>query len=251
MTARLLTVLLVPLFLFAGGCAPTSEWQKAHELSYKRPAELKAQHEKEKAEGLSFNKIIHGDPAIKAVALTFDDGPHEKYTPQILAILKKYRVRATFFVVGSQAEKYPDLIRAEYGGGNTIGNHTYNHLNLTRLHTGSIKAELLSCNYVVKSILGIDLKYFRPPGGDYDRRVINASTEEGFTMVLWSDDPGDYKNPGKNVIEKKVLEMVGNGGIIILHDGVQQTIDILPQLIEYLRDRGFAFQTIDEMDRRQ
>ncbi len=243
---------MLALLMISGGSAPQSEklWRKANEVKYKSPAELKTQHEKEIRAGVQFKKIIWGNPANKAVALTIDDGPHEIFTPQILKILKKYNIKATFFVVGKMAEANPELIRAEAADGHTIGNHTYSHPNLKQLHSDDIKAELLACNYIVKSILGLDMKYFRPPGGDYNYRVVNAMTEEDFTMVLWTDDPGDYLNPGKENIENRVLARIENGGIILLHDGYQQTIDVLPQIIEHLKSRGFRFQTIEEMGKR-
>lgn len=233
------------------GCATPlgeSRWKWAHEANYRKPSELKAQHEKEIKEGLLFDKLINGNPKRMTVALTFDDGPHPQYTQKILDILKTYGVKATFFVVGKMAENYPALVQAEYRAGHQLANHTYNHLNLSKIHLGEIKAELLACNYVVKSITGYDMPYFRPPGGDYNNKVIQAASEEGMTMVLWTDDPGDYTDPGKKVIEKYVLDNISNGGIILLHDGIQQTIDVLPQIIENIQKRGLKFEKIEDMD---
>ncbi len=232
------------------GCASLRQslWRRAHEVAYKTAAQLRAQHEQEMREGLFFRKILYGNPFIKAVALTFDDGPHPVYTREILSILARYNVKATFFVVGKMAEVTPELIRAESAAGHLIANHTYNHINLNHLPVGEVKAELLACNYVVKSILGTDMRYFRPPGGDYDKMVIKAGSEEGFTMVLWTDDPGDYSDPGKKAIFDDVLARLSNGGVILLHDGVQQTIDILPRLITTIEKRGFRFQRIDEIE---
>lgn len=222
-------------------------WQRATEEIMRSPEELKAQHERELRKGILYKKFIGGNPRIKAVTLTFDDGPHPLYTLKLLAILKKYNVKATFFVVGEMAEKYPELIKAEYKEGHTIGNHTYHHVNLTKIPLNEIREEWQACNDVIQSIIHIEMIYCRPPGGDYDRHVITAAMEQGLTTVLWTDDPGDYASPGDKVIERKVLQRISNGGIILLHDGVQQTLDVLPQIIETVRKRGMQFQTLDEM----
>ncbi len=197
--------------------------------------------------GIIYKKLIRGNPRIKAVTITFDDGPHPLYTLKLLAILKKYNVKATFFVVGEMAEKYPDLIKAEYKDGHTIGNHTYHHVNLTKIPLNEIRTEWQACNDVIKSIIGVQMQYCRPPGGDYDRHVITAAMDQGLTTVLWTDDPGDYASPGSKTIEARVLYKISYGGIILLHDGIQQTIDVLPQIIQVARKRGMQFQTLDEM----
>jgi len=222
-------------------------WARALQEVYKSTGELQAQDERELRKGIIYKKLIRGNPDIKAVALTFDDGPHPDYTPKLLAILKNYDVKATFFVIGKMAEKYPDLIKAEYADGHVIANHTYHHVNLTKIPEDEIRAEWQACNDVVKSIIGIDMKFCRPPGGDYDVDVITAAMDTGLITVLWTDDPGDYASPGDKVIEERTLKYISNGAIILLHDGVQQTIDVLPQIIEYIKSQGFQFQTVEEM----
>jgi len=222
-------------------------WTRALRETYKSPAELAAQHAEELRRGTHYLKLIRGDPRVPVVTLTFDDGPHPEFTPQILAILQRYHVRATFFVVGKMAEQYPDLVRAERAGGHVIGNHTYHHVNLTKIPDDEIAPEWQACEDVVKVITGDTMRFCRPPGGDYDRVVILAATDLGLTTVLWTDDPGDYASPGEKTIERRVLGAIGNGGIILLHDGVQQTIGVLPQIIEGLRRRGLRFETVDTM----
>jgi peptidoglycan/xylan/chitin deacetylase (PgdA/CDA1 family) len=222
-------------------------WERAKAESYKSVGELLAQNHHELRKGLRYDKLFRGDPDIKAIALTFDDGPHPDFTPQILAILKRYGVKATFFVVGEMADKYPKGIRAEHEAGHVIGNHTYHHVNLTRIPLLEIATEWQACEDVVKSITGQTMRFCRPPGGDYDQDVILAAMALGLTTVLWTDDPGDYASPGDKLIERRVLDRIRNGGIVLLHDGVQQTIDILPQVIEHLLSRGYRFVTAAEM----
>jgi peptidoglycan/xylan/chitin deacetylase (PgdA/CDA1 family) len=222
-------------------------WARAKQEVYKSPEELLAQHNREVRQGLPYPKLLRGNPKVRSVALTFDDGPHPQYTPQLLAVLAKYNVKATFFVIGHMAEAYPDLIRAEHQAGHCIGNHTYHHVNLTKIPEDEVETEWQACNVVVKSILGLEMKFCRPPGGDYDRVVILAARDVGLTTVLWTDDPGDYAEPGDKAIEKRTLGSISSGAVILLHDGIQETINVLPHIIETVRARGFKFQTVEEM----
>lgn len=224
-----------------------SFWERASKEEYKSPGELQAQHERELRKGEYYVKLMRGDPKDKVVALTFDDGPHPQFTPKILAILRKYNVNATFFVVGKMAKKYPQLIKEEYAEGNIVGNHTYDHVNLTKIPDDEVGDEWQKGNDVVKSILGVSPAFCRPPGGDYDHDVIAAAMKSGLTTVLWTDDPGDYARPGDKIIERRVLDRIENGAIILIHDGVQQTIDVLPQIIGNLQKRGFKFVTVRQM----
>lgn len=222
-------------------------WARAQEEVYRSAGEIKAQDDREKRKGFYYAKLIRGNPSQKRIALTFDDGPHPKYTRELLAILKKYNVKATFFVVGMMAERNPDLVRLELKEGHLIGNHTYHHVNLTRIPDSEIPVEWQACTDVLKSILGRSIGFARPPGGDYDSIVIKAAMSRGLTTVLWTDDPGDYASPGDKVIATRVLDRVSNGGIILLHDGIQQTVDVLPQIIQTLKKKGFKFVTVDKM----
>ncbi|HEY3378485.1 MAG TPA: polysaccharide deacetylase family protein [Armatimonadota bacterium] len=222
-------------------------WAQAVKEVYKSPEELLAQDVREQGKGLRYKKMLRGNPLIHTVALTFDDGPHPLYTPQLLDILDRYQVKATFFVVGKMAERYPDLIRAEVAGGHQIGNHTYHHINLTKIPRAQVHAEWLACNDVVQAIQGSAMRFCRPPGGDYNATVINAAMTSGLTTVLWTDDPGDYAQPGDAIIEARVYRQISNGGIILLHDGEMQTIQVLPRILERLQKEGFAFETVETM----
>jgi len=224
-------------------------WARALQEVYKTPEELQAQHQREIRKGLVFAKLMHGDPHTRAVALTFDDGPHPQYTTKLLSILQKYHVKATFFVVGKMAQQYPDLVKAEHAAGHVVGNHTYDHVNLTRVPLDEVSTEWRKCDDTIKSILGTQMRFCRPPGGDYDAAVITAAQDLGLTTVLWTDDPSDYASPGDTVIEQRVLDRIGNGGIILIHDGVQQTVDVLPQIISTLQKKGFRFQTVEDMEK--
>jgi peptidoglycan/xylan/chitin deacetylase (PgdA/CDA1 family) len=219
----------------------------AQRENYRSVREVLAQRDDEQDRGLRFSKLYHGDTARRQIALTFDDGPHPQFTPQILSILKRENVKATFFVVGSQAERYPELVRAEEVDGHLLANHTYHHVSLIKIPQEYVADEIKACGLVLKAVTGRAPRFFRPPGGEYDTDVAEASQALGYTMVLWTDDPGDYASPGKDVILKRTIDKASNGGIILIHDGIKQTVDVLPTLIERLKAEGYEFVTIDEM----
>jgi peptidoglycan-N-acetylglucosamine deacetylase len=230
---------------------PTEDeyWRTALMEVYKTSAEIQAQQQADLAHGLRYAMLARGDTRRKEIALTFDDGPHPEYTPKLLAVLEKYKVKATFLVVGMMAERAPNLLKDELAAGHNVGNHTYHHVDLLKVSPQTAEAEIKACGEVIQSVSGQPPHLFRPPGGDYNRPVAAIAEALGYLTVLWTDDPGDYASPGQRVIETKTLDRVSNGGIILLHDGIQQTIDVLPQIIEYLQHRGYTFVTIDEMRR--
>ncbi len=222
-------------------------WREAKNEVDRSALEIIAQDREELRRGIRRHKFIAGSPRRKWLALTFDDGPHQYFTPKLLAILKQYGVKATFFLVGDMAERHPELVKAELDGGHEIGNHTYDHVNLTKIPTEEVATEIQAGGDVLQSISGVRPHLFRPPGGDYDDNVSEAAESLGYTTVLWTDNAGDWMSPGRRTIERKVLGRAYNGGVILMHDGIQETIDILPQLITTLRKEGYEFVTIDEM----
>jgi peptidoglycan/xylan/chitin deacetylase (PgdA/CDA1 family) len=222
-------------------------WINAKRIIVRSTPELIAQHETELGRGLRYDKIFEGNLGRKQVAITFDDGPHPGYTQQILKVLQMYHAKATFFVVGEQAERNPNLIRDEIADGNSVGNHTYDHVSLVKIPAEYVGTEIKACGEVVQGITGRAPHLFRPPGGDYNAQVAEEANALGYTIVLWTDDPGDYASPGEDVILQRTLSKINNGSIILLHDGIQQTIDILPALLQYLRDHGYQTVTVDYM----
>lgn len=224
-------------------------YQNARQECYRGVREILIQDLDEVDKGLRFRKLIHGNLRGKEIALTFDDGPHPGYTPEILEILRRENIPATFFLVGSQAEKYPDLVRAELAAGHCVANHTYHHVSLPKIPQLFVADEIKACGDVLRAVTGKAPHLFRPPGGEYNRQVAEASSALGYTMVLWTDDPGDYTSPGEQVILQRTLGKASDGGIILIHDGIRQTINVLPQMIETLKKQGYRFVTVDEMMR--
>jgi peptidoglycan/xylan/chitin deacetylase (PgdA/CDA1 family) len=222
-------------------------WQNARRVVPRSVMELVAQRQTELERGLRSHVVMRGETDRKEVALTFDDGPHPNFTPQLLDVLKKQGVPATFFVVGELAEKNPDLIRAEVANGHLVGNHTYHHVSLIRIPNDYVADEIKTCGEVLQRITGKAPDLFRPPGGVYDTEVAEIAEALGYTTVLWTDDPADYTSPGDDVILLRTLRTASSGGIILLHDGIQQTIDVLPRLIASLRQDGYSFVTVDRL----
>ena len=212
-----------------------------------READVTAREAEAVRSGARPSHLQRGNPKFSEVALTFDDGPHRESTRNILAILSRYQVKATFFVVGQMAAAAPDLVRAEDADGHEVGNHTYHHLNLQKIPPADGVREVDLCSREIAGIIGHPPLSFRPPGGKYDDHVIAMARSLGLSTILWTDDPADYASPGSDVIFRRVLEDVSPGSVILLHDGVEQTVHILPMLIEELRRRGLGFVTVSEM----
>ncbi len=167
-------------------------------------------------------------------------------------MLKRENVPATFFVVGKMAVRYPDLVRAIAADGHTLGNHSFRHANLLHSRPADLLTEWQACQDAVESITGKRMKFCRPPGGDYDSDVLAAAQKVGLITVLWTQNSHDYLSPGMGEIKSRVLGHVSNGSIILMHDGVEQTIEVLPEIIHELKQRGFRFVTVEELwDHRQ
>ncbi len=258
LTMRLTTLLGVCFIACAVGCGgesaavPTARvneavpqrgdkfWQKAFR-------ELFVNARTASAYTLAVRKLTHGNTKDKVIALTFDDGPHPGKTEELLGLLKKENVKATFFLVGKMAAKDPHSVRLEALQGHEIANHTFSHPTLTRLSVEDVMTEYQACSDVIKSITGKEPRFCRPPGGDCDDAVVNAGARVGLITTMWTDDPGDFNRPDPEVLLDRTLKKATNGGIILLHDGIPQTMEILPTLITELKKQGFRFVTVSEL----
>ena len=201
--------------------------------------------------GDPFNKLLRGDTRRPRIALTFDDGPHPVYTLQLLDILRRTHTPATFFLVGEQVEKYPGLVQLEVAEGNEVADHTYDHINLTVVPPELVAYEVQRCNAALQKATGAPVRFFRPPGGEYDGETVREVAKHGFITTLWTNDPGDFSRPSASVIEKRTLAHLENGGIILLHDGIPETLQALPAIIAEAKRRGFQFVTVSRLVRPQ
>jgi peptidoglycan/xylan/chitin deacetylase (PgdA/CDA1 family) len=183
-----------------------------------------------------------GGPADKVVSLTFDDGPQATYTPQILAVLTRYGVRATFFEIGRQAEHLPDLVKAIVAAGSVVANHTWDHLALTSLDDNRFAFEVDHTTQVLESISGQHVSCLRPPYGSSNPATVQKLAARGLTSVLWTSDSEDYTKPGVANIVNHALANLQPGGVILMHDGGgdrSQTVAALPRIIERVQAAGY------------
>jgi peptidoglycan/xylan/chitin deacetylase (PgdA/CDA1 family) len=222
-------------------------WRAARREVERSLTDIVAQDTSEKVRGIRYSKLMCNPAGGNTIALTFDDGPHPATTQQILQILRRYGVKASFFLVGTQVEKFPNLARAEMGAGHTVGNHTFHHVCLTKIPSEYVADEIKACGDVLRNVTGIAPRFFRPPGGDYNPMVANIANRLGYTIALWTDNSGDSTSPPKDKLLDKALRRATPGGIILMHDGIKQTVEVLPELIETLKQRGYTFVTLDQM----
>lgn len=185
------------------------------------------------------------------IALTFDDGPHPMYTPIILDILSEYDVHATFFLIGENAERYPDLVRRILQEGHEIGNHTYLHKNLKENTSGGIYEEIAMAEEVILRIADQKTKLLRPPGGLYDKLVCDTAHRLDYDIILWTVDTLDWKHPTSEEIIEKVESSVQCGDIILCHDFIggapSPTPAAIRKIVPDLLGRGFEFVSVSEL----
>lgn len=179
------------------------------------------------------------------VSMTFDDGPHPTLTPALLDMLKKRRIRATFYVIGRNAARYPDIIKRMVDEGHEIGNHTWSHPFLTKLGDASVLRQIDRTNEAVyKAVKRIPVT-MRPPYGALSRRQrAMLSKERDLPTILWSVDPEDWRRPGSSVVASRIVNRAGPGAIILSHDIHSPTIRAMPTALDGLKDRGFRFATV-------
>lgn len=182
------------------------------------------------------------------IALTFDDGPHPQNTPRLLDILKARNAKATFFVVGTNARRYPDILRRIVAEGHEIGNHSNNHPALSKLSDEGVRKELQSCHDAVLSATGVPPKSMRPPYGAITAaQKAWVKREFGYSSILWSVDPLDWKRPGSSVVASRLVAGASPGGILLCHDIHAGTIDAIPQVLDQLLAKGYRFVTVTQL----
>lgn len=182
----------------------------------------------------------------KKIALTFDDGPIDVAygTGYLLDGLKERNVEATFFIMGSGVEKNPDLTRRMYEEGHLLGNHSYNHVNLTQVSVETLQSELEETCKIVKYLTGEDMAYMRPPYGAWDKSL---EIYTNMLPVMWTLDPRDWDTKNTSAIVEKVVTTAKENDIILLHDGYKTSADAAFQIIDILQEKGFEFVTVDEI----
>lgn len=180
----------------------------------------------------------------RKIALTFDDGPHPYYTEQLLKGLKERNVKATFFIIGKNAEDYPEIVKQIYEDGHLIGNHTYNHTQLTSQNEESFKEEIVKTNEIIKGITGEDTIYVRPPYGSWNKEF---EKELNLFPVLWNIDPLDWCSSDVSCIVNTVCGKAKENGIILMHDQYKTTVTAALKIVDELMEEGYEFVTVDEL----
>ncbi|MCM1258554.1 MAG: polysaccharide deacetylase family protein [Roseburia sp.] len=180
----------------------------------------------------------------KKIAITFDDGPNPTYTPGLLQGLRDRNVKATFFIIGKNAEANPELIQEIQKDGHLIGNHTYNHTQLNNSNREAFKEELKQCSEAIKNITGEETLFVRPPYGSWDKEI---EKELNMFPVLWDIDPRDWCSNDAGKIVETVLNQAEENSIILLHDQYDSSIAAAFAIIDRLKEEGYQFVTVDEI----
>lgn len=194
---------------------------------------------------LSYSSIKTDQPVL---ALTFDDGPHPTNTPRLLDILREHNVKATFFLVGTNVKAYPALVRRILEEGHEIGNHTWTHASLTSRSDDQVRSELRRTEDAIVAAAGYRPHLMRPPYGAINQRVKELMFSEfGYSTILWSVDPQDWRRPGVSVVTSRLVNGARPGAILLTHDIHAPTIQAIPGVLDQLIAKGYQFVTVSQL----
>ncbi|MCZ8517754.1 polysaccharide deacetylase family protein [Paenibacillus filicis] len=197
--------------------------------------------------------LLRGSGSEKKAALTFDDAPDRNYTPKVLDILKKHGVQATFFLLGNQAEKYPDVVRRIVREGHVIGNHSYNHKLYTKLSDDLFRSQILQAQNSLKPLIGYSPRLLRPPYGEISESQLLWTKEQGYVVVNWNIDSLDWKQLSSSQVSSNILNHLSAGSIILQHSGggpgqnLNGTVEALPHIIQTMKAQGYRLVTLPEL----
>jgi len=194
---------------------------------------------------LSFSRVAVND---KYIAITFDDGPQPQNTPRLLDMLRARNIKATFYMVGSNVDLYPQVVRRVVAEGHEVGNHSYTHRLFSKMSDSDIRQELARTRDAIVRAAGVQPHTLRPPfGGMLPRQREWVNTEFGYPIILWSVDPFDWRRPGPSVVCARILSSTTAGSIVLAHDIHRQTVDAMPATLDGLLQRGFKFVTVSQL----
>jgi peptidoglycan/xylan/chitin deacetylase (PgdA/CDA1 family) len=237
------------LALIAAVCAPTTPaWSVAAapeagagttKATEKKPAEQATTKKKKKARPVDCAKV-------KCIALTFDDGPGKR-VGTLLDTLKKHNAKATFFLEGQYVKARPELAKRIAKEGHQLGNHSYRHPDFTKIDEERIRSEIVETQRLVHKLTGKYPTTLRPPYGLYNDKVQQIATELGLPIILWNTSSHDWASRNQDAIYREVLQGARRDSVVLLHDWVDATVDVMPRLLTALKKRGFHVVTVDSL----
>jgi peptidoglycan-N-acetylglucosamine deacetylase len=182
------------------------------------------------------------------IAMTFDDGPSEKLTPELLDILAQHHIHATFFVIGQNVVEHPEILQRALREGHEIGNHSWSHPAFGKMSDAKVRAELQKTDDAIKQAIGRRPTLMRPPYGSITtRQKLWINQEFGYRTILWDVDPLDWKRPGPSVVTSRIVRQTRPGSIVLSHDIHPGTIKAMPDTFTQLEAKGFKFVTVSEL----
>jgi len=186
-------------------------------------------------------------PGEKKAALTFDAAWGNEDTSTLIEILERYQVKATFFVIGQWAEKYPESVKELHEAGHDIMTHSYRHDHYTQLTSEQMIQDVEHSSRVIRELTGIQPVLFRAPYGDYNSKVVDSMKNAGYYTIQWDVDSLDWKDLSASEITQRVLEKVTSGSIILFHNAAKHTPEALPGIIESLQTDGYTLCKVADM----
>lgn len=196
-----------------------------------------------------YGGIAMGNKEEKNIYLTFDEGYEAGYTKQILSTLKENSVKATFFITAHYANTQPELVKQMIDEGHIVGNHTVNHKSMPTLTEEQINKEIMDLHKSIYEQFGYEMKYIRPPMGEFSEKTLNQINSLGYKTVMWSfayEDWNENKQPDESKSKQKILNNIHNGEIMLLHGNSKTNTNILGEVIKEIKNMGYEFKSLDE-----
>lgn len=198
-----------------------------------------------------YQGIYMGNNDKKLIYLTFDLGYEAGYTSKILEVLKQNDVKATFFITAHYVNTQPDLVKQMIDEGHIVGNHTVNHKSMPTCSLDTIKKEVMDLHSAIYDKFGYEMKFIRPPKGEYSERTVAYTNTLGYTSVMWSfayDDWDEAKQGRESYGKKKILDNLHNGEVMLLHATSKDNSNILDEVIKEIKNQGYEFRNIDSFE---
>lgn len=181
----------------------------------------------------------------RAIALTFDDGPDPEYTPGVLRLLADLGIQATFFLVGRNAARFPELVRRIADGGHALGGHTFDHREIVSLAPAELEREMETCRRAIQDASQVDTRLFRPPRGRMNLASVRRVTALGYRTVHWTRTYSDYQRDGTAALTRRMMQQAAQPrDIVLLHDHNPHTIEALATMVPHWKSQGLGFRCL-------